>query len=189
MRHARATVSIGVMNTAEILRRLENLFRTGTIAEVDLVNARCRVKSGGLLTGWLPWFVNRAGTTKDWDPPTVGEQCAVFSPSGNPAQGFVLVGIYSDANPAPADSGSLCRRAYPDGAVIDYDHASHQLSATLPAGGTAVLIAPGGVQIQGDVAITGQVTVTQDVVAGGISLIHHRHPGIMPGGGQTGEPV
>ncbi|MCY1381814.1 hypothetical protein D9M69_697700 [compost metagenome] len=73
--------------------------------------------------------------------------------------------------------------------MIDYDHASHRLSATLPAGGTASLIAPGGVQIQGDVAITGQVTVTQDVVAGGISLIHHRHPGIQPGGGQTGEPV
>ncbi|MDH4585636.1 phage baseplate assembly protein V [Pseudomonas sp. BN415] len=180
---------MGAMTIADLTRRLENLIRSGTIAQVDLDRARCRVKTGGLLTGWLPWFVSRAGATKDWDPPTEGEQCTVFSPSGNPALGFVLVGIYSDANPAPSNSDTLCRRTYPDGAVIDYDHASHTLSATLPDGGTANLIAPGGVQIQGDVAITGQVTVTEDVVAGGISLIHHRHPGIQPGGGQTGEPV
>ena len=189
MRLARASVSISGMNIADIIRRLENLVRPGTIAEVDLAAARCRVKTGGLTTGWLPWFAVRAGTTRDWDPPTVNEQCLVISPSGALEHGFVLLGLFSDANPAPSSSGNICRRTYPDGAVIDYDHANHRLSAILPDGGQAELQATGGITILGDVAITGLVTVSEDVIAAGISLVNHRHGGVMPGGGQTGVPA
>ncbi|MCC7005292.1 MAG: phage baseplate assembly protein V [Ottowia sp.] len=34
----------------EIIRRLDNLLRIGTITHLDLSAARCRVKSGGLST-------------------------------------------------------------------------------------------------------------------------------------------
>ncbi|EOK5393418.1 phage baseplate assembly protein V [Pseudomonas aeruginosa] len=177
------------MNIADLIRRLENLVRPGTIAEVDLAAARCRVKTGGLTTGWLPWFAVRAGTTRDWDPPTVAEQCLVISPSGAPEHGFVLLGLFSDANPAPSSSGTLCRRTYPDGAVIDYDHANHRLSAILPDGGQAELQATGGITILGDVAITGLVTVSEDVIAAGISLVNHRHGGVQSGSAKTGVPT
>lgn len=176
------------MNIFDILRRLENQIRYGTIAAVDHQAARCTVSTGGLSVPNLPWLAQRAGSSLDWDPPTVGEQCILFSPSGEPALGVALVGLYSQQRPAPSNSATVRRRKYPDGAVIDYDHASHTLSATLPAGGKAQLTAPGGVTILGNVDITGTVTVSADVVASGISLVTHKHGGVQTGSGTTAVP-
>ncbi|WOC77637.1 phage baseplate assembly protein V [Stutzerimonas frequens] len=176
------------MNITDLLRRLENLIRLGTIAAVDHQAARCTVKSGGLSIPNLPWLALRAGDSSDWDPPTVGEQCILVAPSGEPAQGVALVGLYSQQRPAPANSANVRRRTYPDGAVIDYDHASHTLSATLPDGGQAQLTAPGGVTILGNVDITGTVTVSEDVLAAGISLVNHVHSGVQSGPSTTGAP-
>jgi phage baseplate assembly protein V len=176
------------MNITDLLRRLENLIRLGTIAAVDHQAARCTVSTGGLSVPNLPWLALRAGDSSDWDPPTVGEQCILLSPSGEPAQGVALVGLYSQQRPAPSNSANVRRRTYPDGAVIDYDHASHTLSATLPAGGKAQLTAPGGVTILGNVDITGTVTVSADVVASGISLVTHKHGGVQTGSGTTAVP-
>jgi phage baseplate assembly protein V len=122
-----------------------------------------RVQTGGLLTGWLPVFAQRAGTDSEWNPPSVDEQCLVLSPSGEPAQGFVLVGLYSDAYPAPDDSPTRHRRAYRDGAVIEYDTETHQLRAELPAEGTFELIAQGGSRIVGPVRIEGTLHTTEAV--------------------------
>ena len=176
------------MNITDLLRRLENLIRLGTIAAVDHQAARCTVSTGGLSVPSLPWLALRAGDSSDWDPPTVGEQCILVAPSGEPALGIALVGLYSQQRPAPSNSATVRRRKYPDGAVIDYDHASHTLSATLPAGGKAQLTAPGGVTILGNVDITGTVTVSADVVASGISLVTHKHGGVQTGSGTTAVP-
>lgn len=174
------------MNISALIRRIDNLIRLGTIAAVDHQAARCTVSSGGLTVPNLPWLALRAGDSLDWDPPTVGEQCILFSPSGEPSQGIALVGLYSQQRPAPANSANVRRRTYPDGAVIDYDHDSHTLTATLPDGGKAQITATGGVTILGDVTITGLVTVSDDVVAAGISLVKHKHTG--DSGGITGAP-
>jgi len=176
------------MNITDLLRRLENLIRLGTIAVVDHQAARCTVSTGGLSVPNLPWLALRAGDSSDWDPPTVGEQCILVAPSGEPALGVALVGLYSQQRPAPSNSATVRRRKYPDGAVIDYDHASHTLSATLPAGGQAQLTAPGGVTILGNVDITGTVTVSEDVLAAGISLVNHKHGGVQTGSGTTAVP-
>jgi phage baseplate assembly protein V len=198
MRLARANVTIGDMeNPTDLIRRLENLLRAGTIADIDPEAPRCRVKTGGLLTGWLPFFAPRAGSDSEWDPPSAGEQCLVLSPSGNPATGFVLYGIFSDQFPAPDNNLARHRRKYRDGAIVEYDTATHTLTATLPDGGTANLTAPGGVNITGDVHITGNVAVeglvsaTEDVTAGAqnISLVNHRTKGVMPGSGLSEEPT
>lgn len=186
------------MNITDLLRRLENLIRLGTIAAVDHQAARCTIRTGGLSVPNLAWLALRAGDSSDWDPPTVGEQCILFSPSGEPAQGIALVGLYSQERPAPSNSATVRRRTYPDGAVIDYDHDSHTLSATLPDGGKARIVATGGLYVVGPIihegdytqtgnqSITGTVTVSEDVIAGGISQVNHRHPG--DSGGTTGAP-
>lgn len=174
------------MNVSDLTRRIDNLIRLGTISAVDHARARCTVRTGGLVVPNLAWVTLRAGASRDWDPPTIGEQCVLFSPGGETAQGVALVGLFSQQRPAPANSANLRRRIYPDGAVIDYDHATHTLSATLPAGGKAKLSAPAGVTILGNVAITGTVTVSEDVIAAGISLVEHKHPG--DSGGTTGAP-
>lgn len=41
----------------------------------------------------------------------------------------------------------------------------------------------------GNVTMTGTLTVTGDVIANGISLVHHIHNGVQPGSGNTGQPV
>ncbi|EPC02413.1 baseplate assembly protein [Litchfieldella anticariensis FP35 = DSM 16096] len=145
-------------NAADLLRLIHNLIRLGTIAEVDHDDARVRVRSGELLTDWRPWISLRAGTTRDWDPPTVGEQVVLFSPGGDPAAGVALVGLYSDAHPAPANSGNLWRRTFPDGAVLEYDHAASHLQATLP--GSAAM------NTQGDVTVTTAAKLTATAAAG-----------------------
>lgn len=117
------------MDLVELSRRLENLIRIGTIAEVDHPNALCRVRTGGLLTDWLPFVPARAGNTRTWDPPTVGEQVTVLSPSGEPAGGIVLTGIYSTAHAAPSQSPDDHVIDYPDGARIAYNHATGALTA------------------------------------------------------------
>lgn len=190
-----AAILSGMTDIAALSRLIENLIRLGTIAEVDHGSlqdkrpARVRVQSGDLLTGWLPWAALRAGTTRDWDPPTVGEQVLVLSPSGQTAQGIAITGLFSALIPANGDRAGLHRRTYPDGAVVEYDSAAHQLLATLPAGGRVEIVAPGGFKLQGDVDIDGLVTVTRDVVAAGISLVKHPHGGVQAGNAQTGAPT
>lgn len=186
---------------AEILRLLENLIRFGTVAEVQHAPPRVRVKTGELTTTWLPWLAFRAGADQEWDPPTVGEQVLLLSPSGQLANGVAITGLFSDNIPANGDRAGLHRRTYSDGAVIEYDSKSHHLSAVLPAGGTTDLVSDGGIHIVGPIThegdytqtgnqtITGLVKVSLDVVAAGISLVQHPHEGVMPGPGQTGKPL
>lgn len=126
----------------EIIRRIENIVRAGTVVDVDLANARCRVRSGGITTTWLSWYSARAGSVRRWSPPTVGEQCIVLSPGGDTAAGIVVYGVASDANPAPDTSPTVDSTAYADGAVVSYDQASHKLTASLPASGSAEITAP-----------------------------------------------
>jgi phage baseplate assembly protein V len=177
------------MNTADLTRRLDNLLRQGTIYATDPAKARCRVKSGSLLTDWLPYFVHRAGSRRDVEHPTTGEQCLVLSPSGVMAAGLVLVGINSDQFPAPHSNQALHSSHFSDGAVISYNRETHTMTATLPAGGSATINAPAGVQIIGDVSITGTVTVSEDVTASGISLVNHVHSGVERGNANTDAPA
>ncbi|MRR50794.1 MAG: phage baseplate assembly protein V [Rhodocyclaceae bacterium] len=118
------------MDVVELSRLVENLIRIGTIAEVDHAAGRCRVKSGELLTQWLPWFALRAGATTTWDPPTVGEQVMLLSPSGEPSGGVALTGIYSTAIAPPSHSADEHVTHYPDGATVAYNHATGALTAT-----------------------------------------------------------
>ncbi|WNC11644.1 phage baseplate assembly protein V [Pseudomonas coleopterorum] len=172
-------------------RRIENLIRPGTVAELDLATARCRVRTGNLLTTWLPFFTFNAGEDSTWHPPSLDEQCLILSPSGNPETGFVLIGLYSDRYPAPDNSPTRHRRRYRDGALINYDTATHTLTATLPAGGQIVATAPGGMRLIGDLEVDGLITATQDVIAGEqrISLTTHKTAGIQKGTSISDGPV
>lgn len=169
---------------AELVRRLENLLRAGTVAAVDITTARCRVRTGGLLSDWLPWFAQRAGDVRAWCPPSVGEQCLLMSPGGDLAAALVLVGLYSDARPAPETSAGIHATHYPDGAVITYDHAAHALTVTLPAGGTAEITAPGSVTVRSDsVTIEApQTTCTGQLLVQGLLT----YQGGMAGSGGSG---
>jgi phage baseplate assembly protein V len=167
MHRARVSLSISGMNQlADILRRLDNLIRSGTIAAVQMNPPRVRVQSGNITTAWLPWISLRAGEDREWDPPTVDEQAVVFSPSGQLTQGVVLVGLFSDLIPANGDREGLHRRTYRDGAVIEYDSIAKHLRATLP--GTAEVTAAGDISLTSGGKI--QITAAGDVVITGANV-------------------
>jgi phage baseplate assembly protein V len=176
-------------DVTELDRRLSNLIRFGTVQEADYANARVRVKAGDILTGWLPWLTRRAGGDIIWHAPEIGEQVMVLSPSGELNQGVVMTSLYQALMPPPVNTPDKHHTVYSDGAVIEYDRASHHLQAVLPGGATVQLTSPGGIAITGDITLTGTLTASVDVIANGISLHNHLHGGVQAGGAQTGVPV
>lgn len=117
-------------NQSDILRLLRNLIRIGTVNAVDPDRGLCRVDTGGNLTDWLNWISLRAGRTRIWSAPSVGEQVLVFALGGELDTAFVLCGIYSDDFPAPSASADALHIQFPDGAVLEYEPATGALSVT-----------------------------------------------------------
>ncbi|MBO9643519.1 MAG: phage baseplate assembly protein V [Pseudacidovorax sp.] len=128
----------------DLLRKLENLVRTGTIAEVrhELPGALVRVRTGNNVTDWRPYHELRAGNTRTWNPPTVGEQVTLLSPGGDLAGALVIGGIHQNDHPAPSTDPHKGVTVYPDGATVSYDRAAHAPAITLPGAGTADITVP-----------------------------------------------
>ncbi|MBI5917790.1 MAG: phage baseplate assembly protein V [Nitrosomonadales bacterium] len=148
------------MDIASLSRMIENLIRFGTVTEVDHAARHVRVTTGAITTGWLKWRAERAGRTVTWDPPSIGEQVMILSPSGELANGIVIPSIYSDEHDAPDDSPSTHVTRYPDGAVVSYNHESGALSVTgiksayVEVNGPASVKCTGHASVQADSGIT-----------------------------------
>lgn len=106
---------------SEIQRLLRNLIRVGVVTHVNTKDALCRVQTGDMTTDWLNWLTRRAGRSRDWWAPSIGEQVLVLSIGGELDTAFVLPGIYSNDNPAPSASADALHISFPDGAVIEYE--------------------------------------------------------------------
>ncbi|HDS5549391.1 TPA: phage baseplate assembly protein V [Klebsiella aerogenes] len=134
----------------ELARAIRNLIRSGVVTEVDTVQGLCRVQSGGNHTTWLNWLTTRAGRSRTWWAPSVGEQVLLLAIGGELDTAFVLPGIFSDDNPAPSASADAWHVAFPDGAVIEYEPETGALTVS-------------GVKTA-DVTASGSITVTVPVV-------------------------
>ncbi len=115
---------------SELSRAIRNMIRPGIIVQVDLETCRCRVQTGKNVTDWLQWLTHRAGRSRTWWAPSVGEQVLILAVGGELDTAFVLPGIFSDDNPAPSASADAVHLAFPDGAVIEYEPASGALKVT-----------------------------------------------------------
>ncbi|MFJ5440128.1 phage baseplate assembly protein V [Pectobacterium brasiliense] len=114
----------------EILRLLRNMNRVGVVTHVNTTDALCRVQTGEMTTGWLNWLTRRAGRSRDWWAPSIGEQVLILSIGGELDTAFVLPGIYSDNNPAPSASADALHISFPDGAIIEYEPATGALTVS-----------------------------------------------------------
>ena len=185
--------------SAELQRKLDNIIRFGVIAEVNYATARARVKSGDILTEFLPFITFRAGTTKTWSPPTVGEQCVMLSVSGEFTTACILVGLYIQNSPSHSADEHVIEFA--DGAKITYNQSSGALIVTgiKTAANQIDIDCPtinikGNVNIDGSLSTTGtsttkgnistqgSVTASGDIKGGAISLQNHVH--VEQGDGQ-----
>lgn len=192
---------------AENERRIANTIRMGTVAEVDVLAARVKIKTEDIITDWLPWVAGRAGTVSFWSPPQVGEQVVLLSPSGELAQGVVLPGVYQQSLPAPSQVQTKHLTKYPDGTTVEYDFETHALtvistgSVNITAAELVAITCPvinltGVVTIIGDFNFTGTGNLTGDLThtggnlsSHGVVLHTHKHGGVQAGGSQTGLPV
>lgn len=189
---------------AEIQRLLRNLIRIGTVSAVNLDDGLCRVDTGNNTTGWLHWLTARAGKTRSWNAPSVGEQVLVLCLGGELDTGFVLPGIFSDDNPAPSASADALHWSFPDGAVIEYEPATGALTAsgiqtaTITAAVQVVLDTPlvectqllrtAQLDVTNGGTMKGNITHSDGSLSSNGKVLHsHKHPG--DSGGQTGTPI
>lgn len=162
--------------------------RLGTVFAVDLATRMAGVRIGGIDTPWIEFATARAGKTKIWLPPSIGEQVEVVLPDGDWEAAYIGRSLFSDANPAPSDKpGGLI--LFEDGSTVAYDPVAHHLEILLAQSAKAKLVAPDGFEIIGDVTVNGKIEATGDVTSGAISLQNHKHSGVQAGSAQSGKPV
>lgn len=107
------------LSPVELYRLLANMIRTGRVEAVRPGSAsdpaRCRVRTGELLTTWVPWVSQAAGgsdQTRHWRTPAIGEPCLLLSPGGDLAQATALPGLFSDDMPQGAASQDVERHDF-----------------------------------------------------------------------------
>jgi len=182
----------------EILRLLRNLIRIGTVSAVNLDDGLCRVDTGNNTSRWLHWLTARAGRTRSWNAPSVGEQVLVLCLGGELDTGFILPGVFSDEYPAPSASADALHWSFPDGVVIEYEPANGALKATGIQTATiqaAVKILLDSPEVECSALLkTATLEVTQgstmkgSFISNGITVDSHKHGGVKSGGDTSGGP-
>ena len=191
------------MNTqlTEIMRLITNLIRTGTVSEVDPVNWLCRVKTGDIETNWINWLTTRAGNTRTWWKPSVGEQVVLLSLGGNLETAFALPAIYSDAFPPPDYSENGATTVFQDGGWFQYEPETGQLliknikSVRIEAAdGIQLITEQFGVdadqtRINSETVMNGAVTQGGGGMSSNGVVVHtHKHGGVKSGTDMSGGP-
>lgn len=169
-----------------------DMIRYGKVVSIDLAAARCVIETGDIETQPIKWLELRAGRTRTWSPPSIGEQVILLCPGGDIAGAIAIRGVSSDAYPPLGNNGRELIE-FGDGTVIAYDP-DQRLVELLAGAGRLRLVATGGISIEGpisikgDMSIEGKATATVDFVASGKSLKDHIHLQVQPGGGVSGKP-
>lgn len=159
------------------------------VVAVDLAAAMVRVSDGGDWTSaWVRWHSQAAGKARHWRAPSLGEQGVLFSPSGNPAQGTFVPGLYGNAGNQPDNRDHVEVWRFDDGGSLLYDWEAKRYQITLPSGTveikvgatiatltddaitavtTSANIQAATITLEGQVRINGPLTVTGDINGGG----------------------
>ena len=120
---------------AQMDRMLAGLLIPCYVVAVDLVDAKVRVTDGGDWTSaWVRWHALAAGKARHWRAPSMGEQGVLVSPSGEPAQGTFVPGLYGNAGDRPDNRDHVETWRFDDGGSIVYDWAANSYTIKLPTG-------------------------------------------------------
>lgn len=175
--------------SAEHDRMIAGLIIPCRVVAVDLAAAMVRVSDGGDWTSaWVRWHSQGAGKARHWRAPSLGEQGVLFSPSGNPAQGTFVPGLYGNAGSQPDNRDHIEVWRFDDGGSLLYDWEAKRYQITLPSGTveikvgatvatltddaitavtTSANIQAATITLEGQVQINGPLTVTGDINGGG----------------------
>lgn len=162
-------------------RMLASLVIPCHVVAVDLAAARVRVSDGAWTSAWLRWHCLAAGKARHWRAPSLGEQGVLVSPSGEPAQGTFVPGLYGDAGNPPDNRDHVEVWRFDDGGSLAYDWQAKRYDIHLPSGNASIkvgasslVVSDGGLTLEaaaitltGAVALNGPLTVSGDINGGG----------------------
>ncbi|MDE5879940.1 MAG: phage baseplate assembly protein V [Desulfovibrio sp.] len=123
------------MTPEMILDKMSQMIRVGFVNARQPEKMRLKVTlrdttGAQLVTDWLPVLCPRASGDMQYDLPDVGDQVlCLFLPYGL-EQGFVVGAMYGKQTP-PVQSGDKWHRKFADGTTLEYDRASHKLTANV----------------------------------------------------------
>lgn len=172
---------------------MNNIVRTGRVEAVNPSIARCRIRTGQLLTDWLPWLTlaaGGAGQARHWRVPAVNEECLLLAPGGDLAQALVLPGLFCADMPQNAAAGDVERHDFSGTDFWEHNGGEGALvfeianCIQLKVGGSLLTITPDGTTLQtphyavdspqsefaGNVSIAGGISV-EGGGSGGTSTI------------------
>lgn len=172
---------------------LAALIIPGYVVALDLAASppMCRISNGdGWTSAWVRWHCIAAGKARHWRAPSMGEQGVLFSPSGDPAQGTFVPGLYGNAGAPPDNRDHVEVWRFDDGGSLVYDWQAKSYTITLPSGtvtvnvgasvlsvtDNAITAQAASIQLIGPTEITGTLRVTGDITGLGM---------IMDTGGNT----
>lgn len=120
---------------AQLDRMMAGLVIPCYVVGVDLVAGKVRVSDGGDWTSaWVRWHALAAGKARHWRAPSLGEQGVLVSPSGEPAQGTFVPGLYGNAGAQPDNRDHVEVWRFDDGGSLAYDWAANSYTIKLPTG-------------------------------------------------------
>ncbi|RWU18107.1 phage baseplate assembly protein V [Pseudomonas alkylphenolica] len=139
-------------------RMLAALIIPCRVVAVDLAAAMVRVSDGaGWTSAWVRWHSQAAGKARHWRAPGLEEQGALISPSGEPAQGTFVPGLYGNAGAQPDNRDHVEVWRFDDGGSLVYDWQANSYTIELPSG-TAMVRVGGSSLVVTDSSITAQAT-------------------------------
>lgn len=83
-------------------RRLNNIEREAKVIAVNAEKGLVKVRAHGLESAWVPWAED-GGEGRSWRPPAEGERVVLVSPTGEPGQGYVRTGGFSNQYQRPSE--------------------------------------------------------------------------------------
>ena len=172
--------------SAEHDRMIAAMVMPCVVVGVDLAAAMVRVSTGDWTSAWVRWHSLAAGKARHWRAPSLGEQGALLSPSGQAGMGTFIPGLYGDAGAQPDNRDHVEVWRFDDGGSLVYDWQAKSYTITLPTGrvitkvGTTesvttdndVTVTTKNIKLIADVEIQGALRVTKDVeVAGAMHVV------------------
>lgn len=177
-------------------RMLAGLIIPCRVEAVDLAAGMVRVTDGsGWTSAWVRWHSQAAGKARHWRAPSLSEQGALISPSGDPAQGTFVPGLYGNAGAQPDNRDHVEVWRFDDGGSLVYDWQANTYSITLPTGTVTVnvgaslvtvtdstvsaqaatIVLQGNVTIDGPLQVTGNVVGLGTIMDAGGNSSNHKH--------------
>lgn len=162
-------------NVAEIIK-------WGRVSSIDPENATARVvfsDRDNIVSYDLPIIFTNTGFAKFYSMPKVGQPVKCSFLGTGLEDGFIDGSFYNSEN-KPTKTGNVHYVAFDDGALVEYD--ADAKTITLKSGGGGVIIddkltVTKGISSLKSMDVEGGINATQDITAGGVSVMNHTNNG------------